>query len=67
METEGEDDTNVGVIPQEEDSMDYNIQMISKAGGVSPRHTNSLKVKKGRPTLPLQVRTRSSKGDFSSQ
>ncbi|KAH0761356.1 hypothetical protein KY290_017429 [Solanum tuberosum] len=50
---------------EEDDSMEYNIQQISKAGDLSPRHTNSLKAKKGRPTIPLQVKTRSNKDNFS--
>ncbi|KAH0675185.1 hypothetical protein KY285_022986 [Solanum tuberosum] len=50
---------------KEDDSMEYNIQQISKAGDLSPRHTNSLKEKRGRPTIPLQVKTRSNKDKFS--
>ncbi|KAG5587094.1 hypothetical protein H5410_047528 [Solanum commersonii] len=46
---------------EEEDALEYNIQQISKAEDLSPRHTNSLKAKRGRPTIPLQVKTRSSK------
>uniref|UniRef100_M1DSS2 Uncharacterized protein n=1 Tax=Solanum tuberosum TaxID=4113 RepID=M1DSS2_SOLTU len=54
---------------EEDESMEYNIQQISKAGDLSPRHTNSLKAKRGRPTIPLQVKTRSIKdrGTHSDQ
>uniref|UniRef100_M1DJV0 Uncharacterized protein n=1 Tax=Solanum tuberosum TaxID=4113 RepID=M1DJV0_SOLTU len=53
---------------EEDEDMDYNIQQISKAGDLSPRHTNSLKYKarKGRPVIPLQVKTRSSRDRGSS-
>ncbi|KAH0705670.1 hypothetical protein KY289_010746 [Solanum tuberosum] len=46
---------------EEEESIDFNIQQISKAGDLSPRFTNSLKAKRGRTIIPLQVKTRSSK------
>ncbi|KAH0636668.1 hypothetical protein KY289_036583 [Solanum tuberosum] len=48
---------------EEDGDMEYNIQQISKAGDLSPRHTNSLKngARKGRSFIPLQVKTRSSR------
>ncbi|KAH0697089.1 hypothetical protein KY290_014516 [Solanum tuberosum] len=46
---------------EEEETIDFNIQQISKAGDLSPRFTNSLKAKIGRTIIPLQVKTRSSK------
>jgi len=48
---------------EEDEELEYNIQQISKAGDLSPRHTNSLKngVRKGKKTIPLQVQTRSSR------
>lgn len=48
---------------KEAEGIEYNIQQISKAVDLSPRNTNSLKneAKKGRPALPLQVKTRRSK------
>ncbi|KAH0725418.1 hypothetical protein KY284_001283 [Solanum tuberosum] len=61
------DDENEGLQHKkdtEEDSdMEYNIQQISKAGDLSPRHNNSLKygARKGRAVIPLQVKTRSSR------
>ncbi|WMV18187.1 hypothetical protein MTR67_011572 [Solanum verrucosum] len=53
---------------EEDEDMDYNIQQISKAGDLSPRHTNSLKhgARKGRSVIPLQVKTRSSRDRGSS-
>ncbi|KAH0679661.1 hypothetical protein KY284_020746 [Solanum tuberosum] len=53
---------------EEDEDMEYNIQQISKAGDLSPRHTNSLKqgARKGKQTLPLQVQTRSSRGKTSN-
>ncbi|KAG5592288.1 hypothetical protein H5410_042802 [Solanum commersonii] len=38
----------------EDNTLEYNIQQISKAGDLSPRHTNSLKAKRGRSAIPLQ-------------
>lgn len=48
---------------EEDEDIKFNIQQISKAGDLSPRHTNSLKngARKGRPFIPLQVQTRSSR------
>ncbi|KAH0770267.1 hypothetical protein KY290_014248 [Solanum tuberosum] len=48
---------------EEDEDMDYKIQQISKVGDLSPRHTNSLKygARKGRPVIPLQVKTRNSR------
>ncbi|KAH0636656.1 hypothetical protein KY289_036571 [Solanum tuberosum] len=48
---------------EEDEDMEYNIQHISKAGDLFPRHTNSLKygARKGRPVIPLQVKTRSNR------
>ncbi|KAH0635878.1 hypothetical protein KY289_035793 [Solanum tuberosum] len=48
---------------EENSDMKYNIQQISKAGDLSPRHTNSLKygARKGITVIPLQVKTRSSR------
>ncbi|KAH0639801.1 hypothetical protein KY285_036387 [Solanum tuberosum] len=48
---------------EEDEDIEYNIQQISKEGDFSPRHTNSLKygARKGRPVIPLQVKTRSSR------
>lgn len=43
------------------DGIDNNIMHVSKAGDLSPHHTNSLKMKKGKTNIPLQVRTRSYK------
>ncbi|KAG5616263.1 hypothetical protein H5410_016087 [Solanum commersonii] len=41
---------------EEDEDMEFNILQISKAGDLSPRHTDSLKngARKGRPTIPLQ-------------
>lgn len=47
---------------EEEDGLDYNILHVSKARDLSLRHTNSLKVKKGKSIISLQVKTRSRKG-----
>ncbi|KAG5592938.1 hypothetical protein H5410_043452 [Solanum commersonii] len=46
---------------EEEETIDFNIQQISKVGDLSPRFTNSLKAKRWRTIIPLQVKTRSSK------
>lgn len=46
--------------------MNYNIHQISKVGDLSPRNTNTLKAKIGRYTIPLQVKTRSSKDKYSN-
>uniref|UniRef100_A0A0V0H3G9 Putative ovule protein n=1 Tax=Solanum chacoense TaxID=4108 RepID=A0A0V0H3G9_SOLCH len=45
---------------EEDEDMEYNIQHISKAGNLSPRQTNSLKIRanKGKTTIPLHVKTR---------
>ncbi|KAH0721347.1 hypothetical protein KY290_006337 [Solanum tuberosum] len=53
---------------EEDEDIEYNIQQISKAGDLSPRHTNSLKygARKGKRTLPLQVQTRSSREKASN-
>ncbi|KAH0658017.1 hypothetical protein KY289_026765 [Solanum tuberosum] len=53
---------------EEEEDIDFNIQQISKAGDLSPRHTDSLKngARKGRPIILLQVKTRSSRDRGSS-
>ncbi|KAH0669713.1 hypothetical protein KY289_024206 [Solanum tuberosum] len=51
---------------EEDDYMDYNIQQINIAGDLSLRHMNSLKAKRERPTIPLQVKTRSSKDKYSN-
>lgn len=53
---------------KEDEDTDYNIQQISKAGDLSPRHTNSLKygARKGRSVIPLQVKIRSSRDRCSS-
>ncbi|KAG5586864.1 hypothetical protein H5410_047298 [Solanum commersonii] len=51
-----------GEIPKGLDLIEEDDE-ISKAGGLSPQHTNSLKygVRKGRPIIPLHVKTRSSR------
>ncbi|KAH0745935.1 hypothetical protein KY285_007592 [Solanum tuberosum] len=43
--------------------IEFNIQQINKADDLSPRHTDNLKngARKGRPIIPLQVKTRSSR------
>uniref|UniRef100_M1DQP4 Syne-1B n=1 Tax=Solanum tuberosum TaxID=4113 RepID=M1DQP4_SOLTU len=48
---------------EKDENMEYNIQQISKAGDLSPRHTDSLKngTKRGKLTIPFQVQTRSNK------
>ncbi|KAH0665692.1 hypothetical protein KY285_026898 [Solanum tuberosum] len=48
---------------EDDEEMEENIQKISKAGDLSPRHVNSLKrdMKKGKSIIPLQVRIRSNK------
>lgn len=51
---------------KEDDYINYNIHQISKVGDLSPRHTNTLKAKIGRSTIPLQVKTRSSKDKYSN-
>lgn len=53
---------------EEDEDTDYNIQQISKAGDLSPRHTNSLKygARKGRSVIQLQVKIRSSRERCSS-
>lgn len=43
------------------EGIDYNIMYGSKASDLSSHHTNSLKMKKEKTTIPLQVRTRSYK------
>ncbi|KAH0656125.1 hypothetical protein KY290_031749 [Solanum tuberosum] len=66
------DDENEGLQhkkdTEEASDMEYNIQQISKAGDLSPRHTNSLKygARKDRTVIPLQVKTRSSRDRGSS-
>ncbi|KAH0720330.1 hypothetical protein KY285_005138 [Solanum tuberosum] len=42
---------------EEDEDMEYNIQQISKVRDLSPRHTNSLKIRanKGKTTIPLQA------------
>lgn len=47
---------------EEGEGMDYNIQYVSQAGDLSPRHTDNLKDKKGRSIVSLQVQTRRNKG-----
>ncbi|KAH0658163.1 hypothetical protein KY289_026911 [Solanum tuberosum] len=53
---------------EEDEDIEYNIQQISKAGDLSPKHTNSLKngARKGKPVIPLHVKTRSSRDRDSS-
>ncbi|WMV54243.1 hypothetical protein MTR67_047628 [Solanum verrucosum] len=48
---------------EEDADIEFNIQQISKADDLSPRHTDNLKngARKGRPIIPLQVKTRSSR------
>ncbi|KAH0653982.1 hypothetical protein KY289_031660 [Solanum tuberosum] len=64
---ESEKDLRHGKETEEDEDMEFNILQISKAGDLSPRHTDSLKngATKGRPTIPLQVKTRSSRGNMS--
>lgn len=50
-------------IDDEEGLVDTIIE-VSKAGDLSPRKTNTMKEKKGRSNVPLQVQIRSSKGRF---
>lgn len=47
------------------DNLDHDIQHVNKIGNLSPRHTNSLNARKGKPKLSLQVTIRSSKGRTS--
>lgn len=42
--------------------LDYNIQKVSKVVDLSPRYTNSINSKRERSNVPLQVKTRTSKG-----
>ncbi|KAG5600048.1 hypothetical protein H5410_031418 [Solanum commersonii] len=53
---------------QENEDIEYKIQHISKAGDLSPRHTNSLKngARKGKSVIPLHVKTRSGRDMDSS-
>lgn len=50
----------------EEEGIKGNIQHVSKTGDLSPRHTECLTTKRGKPNVPLQVQTRSNKGRFVS-
>ncbi|KAH0639572.1 hypothetical protein KY285_036158 [Solanum tuberosum] len=53
---------------EEDEDMENNMQQISIAGDLSPRHTNSLKcrVQREKSTIPLQVQTRRSKDRAAS-
>ncbi|KAG5570617.1 hypothetical protein H5410_060383 [Solanum commersonii] len=46
----------------ETEGLQYNISHVSHSADLSPRHTDTLQVKKGKQTVPLQVRTRSKGG-----
>lgn len=51
---------------REGEGIDYNIMHVSEAGDLSPKQTNSLKEKKERATIPLQVRIRHYNGGTTS-
>lgn len=59
---QNEEQINAQLEYEEEGGIDYNIIHVSKARDLSPRHTDSLETKRGRPKTPLQVRTRSNNG-----
>ncbi|KAH0722706.1 hypothetical protein KY290_005358 [Solanum tuberosum] len=58
---ETKDEIQQGKDREEEETIDFNIQQISKTSDLSIRFTNSLKAKRGRTIIPLQVKTRSNK------
>lgn len=45
---------------EEVEDIDYNIMHVTQTIDLSPSHTDSLQAKKGRKTIPLQVRTKKS-------
>lgn len=59
---EYEDGLNEHIKLNNGDRLDYNIQKVSKVVELSPRHTNSINSKRERSNVPLQVKTRTSKG-----
>ncbi|KAG5605619.1 hypothetical protein H5410_027111 [Solanum commersonii] len=50
----------------ENEGTEEHIDNVSKAGDLSPRHIDSLHAKGGKSHVPLQVRTRSSRGKATS-
>lgn len=56
----------IGDTGQEKDNLneglEHNIAHVSTAGDLSPRHTDTLIVKRGKYMVPLQVQIRSNKG-----
>lgn len=66
MDDDDEEDQIKATNSDEEDDLEYIIQHISNAEHLSPSHTNSLKIKKGKSKVPLQVTTRSRRGKIVS-
>lgn len=43
-------------------NLEYNIAHVSNTVDLSPRHSDTLTAKRGKPMVPLQVKTKRNKG-----